>query len=127
MIIALEKIIDQSQRMSAHSITSISRWIRCIFQLALIDEPSIAEQVLTRVVSISKDFHDQADRYPAEELEWIATTAFNRAIDFYCANDDQACKDWVEKALAVSEELVDVDNGDTKRLLKENYLALGLD
>ncbi len=40
--------------------------------------------------------------YPPEELEWLATTAFNRAVDFYCASDDDGCKRWAEKALTLA-------------------------
>ena len=125
MIIALGRIVDQSQKMSATSITPISRWIRCIFQLALDDNAPIAEHILTQVVSISKSCQEE-QKYPGEELEWIATTAFNRALDFYCANDDRACKTWVEKALAVAEELADRDKG-VSRLLKEKYSELKFD
>lgn len=35
--------------------------------------------------------------YPQEELEWLATTTFNRAVDAYCAADEEGCRvlgDW---------------------------------
>jgi hypothetical protein len=40
--------------------------------------------------------------YPSEELEYIATTAFNHAVDFYCLGEDTACKSWAEKAISIA-------------------------
>lgn len=40
--------------------------------------------------------------YPSEELEWLASTAFNRAVDFYLAGQDADCKCWVDRALELA-------------------------
>ena len=50
-------------------------------------------------------------QYPEEELEWLATTTFNRAIDFYCASDEVACKRWAERALTLAGLFDDVSIG----------------
>jgi hypothetical protein len=60
--------------------------------------------------------------YPAEELEWIATTSFNRAIDFYCATDDEACKNWAGKAITIASFCP--DDGALQNLLQEKLLGL---
>ena len=57
-----------------------------------------------------------------EELEWVATTAFNRAVDFYCASQDEACRRWAEKALTIA-ELGD-DGGALHHLLQAKYKGL---
>ena len=60
--------------------------------------------------------------YPAEELEWLATTSFNRAVDFYCASQDDVCKRWAEMALAVANDIK--DGGQLHDLLQTKYLGL---
>jgi hypothetical protein len=45
--------------------------------------------------------------YPPEELEWIATTAFNRAIDYYCVGDDITFARWAAKAVSIASSLQD--------------------
>ncbi|KAL0258929.1 sporulation-specific protein 22 [Diplodia seriata] len=41
-------------------------------------------------------------RYPQIEAEWLASTAFNRGIDFYSAGDDARYKVWAEKAIGLA-------------------------
>lgn len=44
-----------------------------------------------------------ANHYPPTELEWLATTAFNHAVDHYVQEKDDRCKLWAEKALQLAE------------------------
>ena len=67
-------------------------------------------------------YTDRGQSYPAEELEWLATTTFNRAVDFYCVSQDAACKRWAEKALAVATTMS--DGGQLRELLETKYLGL---
>lgn len=60
--------------------------------------------------------------YPAEELEWIATTAFNHAVDYYCQEEDDACKMWAGKAINVASLLS--DNGVLQKIMEEKLLGL---
>lgn len=64
----------------------------------------------------------QSMSYPAEELEWLATTAFNRAIDFFCTSQDQPCRLWAEKALALSN--LCEDGGALHEVLQQKYQGL---
>ena len=66
-----------------------------------------------------------AQIYPAEELEWIATVAFNRAVDFFVAEDDEACKRWAEKALNIA--ACCMDNGNLQNALQEKFMGLKFD
>ena len=40
--------------------------------------------------------------YPPEELEWLATTTFNRAVDAFVASDRAACGRLVEQAVELA-------------------------
>lgn len=60
--------------------------------------------------------------YPAEELEWIATTAFNHAVDYYCQEEDGSCKTWAGKAINIASLLP--DNGVLQNILQGKLLGL---
>ncbi|KAL8827012.1 MAG: hypothetical protein Q9191_003441 [Dirinaria sp. TL-2023a] len=62
---------------------------------------------------------------PTEELEYLATTAFNRAVDFYCASQDAACRRWAGKALEMTE--LCSDGGALRDLLMDKFARLTWD
>jgi hypothetical protein len=64
----------------------------------------------------------EPNHYPSTELEWLATTSFNHAIDYYSQNNDEKCKAWAEKALTVSQWAE--DGGRLNRVLMEKYSGL---
>lgn len=105
----LQKIINQTWRTGHCSIDKLSRWIRCVFQMTLAAAPEVSLQCIEQARSIARKSRvgQLADVYPPDELEWLATTAFNHAVDLYCASDDEACKTWAEKALNLAMEAND--------------------
>ncbi|MCJ1250157.1 hypothetical protein MMC30_007383 [Trapelia coarctata] len=119
MIIILQQIVNLSWRIDGIDMIRLARWVRCLFQLALTSKAEIAEFLLDQVCALARD-----DKmvYPAEELEWLATTAFNRAVDFYCASQDEDCKRWAEKALEVTRGAR--DEGQLHELLESKYMGL---
>ncbi|KAF3046085.1 hypothetical protein E8E12_010940 [Didymella heteroderae] len=68
---------------------------------------------------------EEPDHYPRTELEWMATTAFNRAIDYYVGDDDARCKIWAEKAMTIAQWLE--DDGQLRDVLMKKFAALQLD
>jgi hypothetical protein len=52
----------------------------------------------------------------------MATTAFNRAVDYYCLQDDAACKLWATKAMEIASFCP--DKGALRHQLERNLLAL---
>lgn len=66
-----------------------------------------------------------ANAYPSVELEWLATTSFNRAVDYYCTSDDNKTKLWAEKSLTLAAALD--DGGALLNLLREKYSGLSWD
>ncbi|KAF4535794.1 Tetratricopeptide-like helical protein [Lasiodiplodia theobromae] len=108
----------------------LSRWIRCLFKLSIdnshaLDDPDAiplqcieqATNVISSSLSSSIAGAVQRERgkgvdendggggshcYPQIEAEWLASTAFNRAIDFFCAGNDARCKVWAEKAMELA-------------------------
>ncbi len=63
--------------------------------------------------------------YPTEELDWIATKAFNHAVDLYCSGDDKGCKNWAYKALSIAHFCN--DDGALEELLQTKLAGLKFD
>jgi hypothetical protein len=61
--------------------------------------------------------------FPQIELEWLTTTTFNHAIDFYSAGADDSARKWAEKAIVLAGEVTD-DGGALMRLLQGKYARL---
>jgi hypothetical protein len=64
----------------------------------------------------------QPDRYPATELEWLATSSFNRAVNYYLQDNDTKCKEWAEKAMILAQWLE--DDGQLRDLLMGKFSVL---
>jgi hypothetical protein len=64
------------------------------------------------------------DCYPPTELEWLATTTYNRSVDYYAQDDDQKCKTWAEQSFLVAQWLG--DGGKLRDTLMESYATLQL-
>lgn len=62
--------------------------------------------------------------YPAEELEWLATTTFNRAVDAYCAHDEESRGRQVEDALNVAQKLAQRDGGKLREAMAQRARAM---
>ena len=142
MIATLQQIINVTWQHDSNDINKLARWIRCLFTLALTSNVDTAEQLLDQAANIagsSKQVRlpdnssshctsnactaeQQSMTYPPEELEWLTTTTFNRAIDFYCSSQDASCRRWAEKALLLSNLLK--DGGALHEVLQEKYQGL---
>lgn len=98
--------------------------MRVLFQQA-IQHGDTAVDILDSIATYAEDCATTDTPYPAEELEWICTTAFNRAVDFYCASDDRNCQYWAAKAISIAHSCP--DGGVLEALLQERFLGLSWD
>lgn len=126
LISVLEQIVDAS---TPSSIPTAARWLRILYHLCT-TEPSNntdkASSLLERAIVLADDAPPDV-QYPAEELEWLSTTTFNRAVDAYCSNDEESCRQRVEEALNVAERLGRRDGGRLKdAMLKRAKELLGV-
>jgi hypothetical protein len=66
--------------------------------------------------------YQEPDHYPSTELEWLATTSYNHAVDYYLQENDEKCRLWAEKALAIAHWAE--DGGTLRELLMQKYSEL---
>jgi hypothetical protein len=66
----------------------------------------------------------EVECYPKTELEWLATTTFNRAVDYYLQEDDEKAKKWAEQAFVVAQWME--DEGVMRDFLMGKYSNLKL-
>jgi hypothetical protein len=75
-----------------------------------------------RDIEMTDEREKEPKHYPATELEWLATTSFNHAVDYYVQENDNLCRVWAEKALTLAEWAE--DGGRLKNVLVEKYKGL---
>ncbi|PYI08552.1 hypothetical protein BO78DRAFT_310532, partial [Aspergillus sclerotiicarbonarius CBS 121057] len=109
-----------------HFRQTLPRYLRCLFQLSLdAADYHLAESVLDQALVLARDRRPESSRslylYPSDEIQWLSTVAFNRAVDFYLASADADCQRWAKKAIT----LADLDDCDTLgRLLRGKFETL---
>ncbi|KAK7533968.1 meiosis protein SPO22/ZIP4 like-domain-containing protein [Phyllosticta citribraziliensis] len=149
----LQRIINASWQVNGSSgsnksqndVAHLSRWLRCLFQLSLAT-PSLSSTSSSSPSSSSSSSPDTialscvhqataiassssspaAVAYPQTELEWLATSSFNRAVDFYCADDDARCRAWGEAAVRLAGAGRGADKGRLEEVLRRKLAELSL-
>ncbi|THZ24775.1 hypothetical protein D6C89_04743 [Aureobasidium pullulans] len=125
----MEKIINTCWR-NNKDITRLARWIRCLFQMTITTDPVMSLRCLDQAHAIANKAAMQQipEPYPVEELEWLATTAFNHAVDLWFASVDEGdgqdtAKAWAEKALMLS-GAVTIAEGALRKTLQDKWMRL---
>ncbi|GLA20806.1 hypothetical protein AnigIFM62618_009780 [Aspergillus niger] len=110
---------------STFIVKSLPRYIRCLFQLSLdTAEYQLAESILDQALILAQGKQTETGNdnkrplsgYPDDEIRWLSTVAFNRAVDYYLAVADMHCRRWAGKAISLA-DLVE-DDGALGRLLR---------
>lgn len=96
VVAVMGKIINQSWRSTNGNVPKLARWLRCVFRITFDADPESSLDVLDQVVAVHND------RYPRDELEWLAATAFNQCVDHQLASDTKGAQTWGEKALKLA-------------------------
>ncbi|PNS16870.1 hypothetical protein CAC42_4834 [Sphaceloma murrayae] len=101
----MQGIINQSWRKNKNDMGKLSRWLRCVFKMTVDTTPETALKIVEQATGIAsrRTLMQPSQRYPATELEWLASTAFNTAVDRYCASDYGGCRTLAEAALNLAQ------------------------
>lgn len=114
----LQKIINETWK-KEREIVKVSRWLRFAFVLCLHhEEGSFARKLLDQASRMAQ--HGQAGKhelYPEAELQWLATTGFNNAIDLITEKKLDHVKAWLDAAVEVVRWTQ--DNGAMHAILSE--------
>ena len=95
----LQKIINETWS-ADKNIVKLARWLRFTFSIALNgndnksadnantdEDDGISLKLTQQAASLARRGTEQKnDHYPEDELQWLATTAFNRAVDLLMAD-----------------------------------------
>lgn len=106
-----------------HDMNHLCKWIRVLFQISLkSSDQKLAIQCLDQGTRIARKRRESQTPFNAVELEWLAATTFNHAVDFYSAGDESNCRLWAEMALSLAGEAS--DGGVLANMLREKYASL---
>ncbi|KAI5270015.1 hypothetical protein E4T47_06531 [Aureobasidium subglaciale] len=122
----MEKIINACYR-NNKDITRLARWIRCLFQMCLSSNPALSLRCLDQAASIATKASVALEKYPQVEIEWLATTAFNHAVDLWFGNEDEGEKEagsWAQKALMLAGGIGGVGVGGLHKVLQDKWMKL---
>jgi hypothetical protein len=64
----------------------------------------------------------EINHYPSAELEWLATTSFNHAVDYYLREEEERCKTWATKSMNLAQWAE--DGGELRDMLVGKYRGL---
>lgn len=141
-----------------YSVLLMSRWIRCLVQLVLgsseleskDENLKLVEGVVEQALTLAAGEHaqerdpenhdydanmphaDVGEAYPAEELEWLATTLFNLGVDCYASQREELGKEWAKRAVELA-NVLQMSKGVVERgrllagMLKTKMTELGWD
>ncbi|PLB47814.1 hypothetical protein P170DRAFT_510559 [Aspergillus steynii IBT 23096] len=110
--------------------STLPRYLRILFRLSLsAKDTPLAESVLDQALILAQEAHQSesdasAGLYPNDEIQWLSTVAFNRAVEFYRASRDEECRRWAGKAIALADLIHGGGAGELGGLLRRNFAKL---
>ncbi|OQO09159.1 hypothetical protein B0A48_06050 [Cryoendolithus antarcticus] len=124
----LSKIINEVWRQD-REVTKLARWIRVTFTIISTsgeDDGGLSLKLVDQAVGMAKTRQNRQtgrERYPEEELQWLATTTFNRAVDLLAQDERKEAEGWVNGALELARY---ADDGGLlhKHLTRNRYEAM---
>ena len=106
----LQKIINDTWK-KEKDMAKAARWLRISFSHDLKDGTgTFALQLLVQATGMAKKgFERRTDTFPDMELQWLATTAFNKAVDLLSQGERAGCGSWLDGSLELAR--YSADNG----------------
>ncbi|KAK4204676.1 meiosis protein SPO22/ZIP4 like-domain-containing protein, partial [Triangularia verruculosa] len=120
----MRKLVNEIWVLEAFDAVKLAKYTRCLFQATLPVDDRLAMNLLEEACGKARELQQSQAAWPEEELEWMAATAFNHAIDCYGANERERAKEWAGKAIKMAGFCR--DGGGLEGLLKGKYQRLNL-
>lgn len=121
MFTTMRLIVNQIFRIDDFDCEKLAKYIRCMFQATLPLDDSLAFQLLKEALHIAGQSSGKSRSFPPAELEWLAATTFNHAVDFYARGEEDACHQW---ALGAMDLPTYVDDGGLRGMLQDKFAKL---
>ncbi|KAK4120894.1 SPO22-domain-containing protein [Parathielavia appendiculata] len=120
----MRKIVNEIWVLESFDAVKLAKYTRCLFQATLPLDDRLAIRLLDEACSKARELRESEATWPEEELEWMATTSFNHAIDCYSAHKIERAKEWATKAINLAHYC---HNGRLEDILQSKYLRLSFD
>ncbi|KAL2263859.1 hypothetical protein VTK26DRAFT_4655 [Humicola hyalothermophila] len=121
---AMRKIVNEIWVLESFDAVKFAKYTRCLFQATLPLDDGLAMNLLDEACSKARELRESEASWPEEELEWMATTGFNHAIDCYSAHETERAKDWASKAINLAHYC---KNGSLEEILQRKYVQLSFE
>lgn len=103
----LQKIINETWK-NDKDLIKLARWVRFTVTIGLEDaKGSVSIKLVEQAAMLARRGTEKNEPYPEDELQWLATTAFNKAVDLLTAGDRQTADQWIEAALELARYAAD--------------------
>lgn len=105
----LQKIINESWKKDK-DVVKLARWLRVSFSIDLSDaDGDLSLKLLGQATMMAKrriEGHG-LQLYPEDELQWMAITAYNRAVDYLAQDEFNKVHEWMEATLGLAKYAAD--------------------
>ncbi|GAB7322157.1 hypothetical protein MBLNU13_g03171t2 [Cladosporium sp. NU13] len=104
----LQRIINETWSKDK-DVVKLARWLRFTFSVGLSDsDGGISVKLVEQAAAMARRWTEMRnDPYPEDELQWLATMAFNKAVDLLAIENRQAADQWMEAALELARYAAD--------------------
>ena len=104
----LQKVINETWSKDK-DVIKLARWLRFTFSVGVGDsDGGISVKLVEQAAALARRGTElRNDPYPEDELQWLATTAFNKAVDLLAVENRQAADQWMEAALELAKYAAD--------------------
>lgn len=123
MVQILQRIINDTWK-KQKEIGKVARWVRFTFTLCLSHvQGNFSFRLLQQAATMAENgYRGKQEPYPESELQWLATTGFNRAVDVLVEEEnEEEAKKWMDGALTLAKW--SQDNGALHAILTEKKEA----
>lgn len=100
----LQKSINEAWKRDK-DIHKMARWLRLTFTIYVEDDGfDFALTIVQQAAGVARTGYEgkTAERYPFDELSWLAGTAFNKAVDMLQTEEESRADRWMDAALELA-------------------------
>ncbi|KAI8296835.1 Transcriptional regulator [Colletotrichum sp. SAR 10_98] len=118
-------VVNEIWELESMKCDKLAKYTRCMFQAVRLLDAESGQKVILQAIGVAKSAKETPNPYPTEELEWLATTAFNQAVDCYNERRYEECHTWADLATNLAHYAS--DGGALERQCREKRAKLDFD